>query len=71
MTEEYKMGKLNIVGLENSKYKTYNWSSLGYYVGTNQSMSLPESGSGGSQVYSCHSGCWDSEIVSFRAVGFV
>lgn len=29
MTEEYKMGKLNIVGLENSKYKTYNWSFLG------------------------------------------
>ena len=24
MTVVYKMGKLNIVGLENSKYKTYN-----------------------------------------------
>lgn len=42
MTEEYKMGKLNIVGLENSKYKTYNWSFLGYYVGTNQSLSSLE-----------------------------
>lgn len=39
MTVEYKMGILNIVGLENSIYKTYNWSLLGYYVGTNQSMS--------------------------------